>query len=374
MNQSPDKPVTVISPEKNFPVKLPDEEDDFRYSIDEAKQVRELSRSERKKFLTGDTVIEAKKRMSAVLEKSGYFRMSHEEYQSYFETQDFRIAGNLKQGNFGDCYLVAALYALSRSSFFEVMVRGGMKKEEDGSWNVRWPLLHQEFKPVIVTSEDMSVQDNPKFLHRHGEGRIFPDFRRELRPLKGGEGFLALEAVFIKNKFKKIDRLAAEGGNPGRALQWTGGDFVNVVDFFPDRPDKSVKGYWPTLADLSEEDREELDFALENFDKDMHVATTSTRPLKSLPFFRRNIGRLVGGAPFKGKDVLKYFFTNHAYAVSEVNNKDKIITIVNPWNTRKPINLTFDQYKATFSDLQIAQFDANKLIEATDEARKSYRI
>lgn len=125
---------------------------------------------------------------------------------------------------------------------------------------------------------------------------------------------------------------------------------------------------------MSEEDSEELDFALENFDKDMHVATTSTRPLKSLPFFRRNIGRLVGGAPFKGKDVLKYFFTNHAYAVSEVNNKDKIITIVNPWNTKKPITLTFDQYKATFSDLQIAQFDANKLIEATDEARKSYRI
>lgn len=204
MNLRPDKPVTVASLEKESPVRSSDEEDDLRYSVEDKKQQqRELSRFERKKFLTGDSVVEAKKRMSAVLEKSGYFRMSHEEYQSYFETQDFRIAGNLKQGNFGDCYLVAALYALSRSSFFEVMVRGGMKKEEDGSWNVRWPLLHQEFKPVIVMSEDMSVQDNPKFLHRHGEGRIFPDFRRELRPLKGGEGFLALEAVFIKNKFKK---------------------------------------------------------------------------------------------------------------------------------------------------------------------------
>ncbi len=376
MNLNLNKPLTIVSPpsEKVSSPKSLNEEDDSRYAIEEGKQQHELSRSERKKFLTGDTVVVAKKRMSSILEKSGYFRMSHEEYQSYFQTQDFRVTGDLKQGNFGDCYLVAALYALSRSSFFEVMVRAGMKREENGDWNVRWPLLHQEFDPVIVSQEDMSAHDNPKFLQRHTKGRILPDFRRALRPLKGGEGFLALEAVFIKNKFKKIDRLAAEGGNPGRALQWAGGDFVNIVDFYPEMPEKSIKGYWPTLDDLPEEDAEELDFALANFDSDMHVATTSTRPLKSLPFFRRNLGRLVGGALFKGKDVLKYFFTNHAYAVSEVNSKDKVITIVNPWNTKKPIVLTFDQYKATFSDLQIAQFDANKLIEATDQARKNYRI
>ncbi len=89
-------------------------------------------------------------RFRKVLEKPGYFSLSKEKYEKSFQEKSFRVGDNLKQGNFGDCYFVAALYTLSRLPYFEVLIRAGMKKNDDNSWQVRLPLLEKEGKVVEV--------------------------------------------------------------------------------------------------------------------------------------------------------------------------------------------------------------------------------
>jgi hypothetical protein len=221
---------------------------------------------------------------------------------------------------------------------------------------------------------DIDVHKNEKFLQRHKKKIILPDFRKTLSPVKGGEGYLALEAAVIKHKFSKVDRLLAEGGHESEAFYLLGGDFVEVAELCPEYPDPSVKGWWPTLEDLTQSEKVSLDIILENFDRDIHAATLSTKALRGMPLIRRGLGRLVGGVPYRGKGTLRHFFTNHSYAVKSIDKENKTITIVNPWNTTKPIVMTFNQMKGTFSELCLARFDSNKLIKATDEARKTYRM
>lgn len=337
----------------------------------------ETQKEERKIFYFlphADTAKLAKERMQKVLEKPGYFSLSHEECVRYFGSKDFTISPLLKQGNFGDCYFVSALYALAQSPFFEVMVRSGVKKLEDGTWEVRMPLLSKDKKPVVLTPADFMVHENEKFLTRHNQKKILPDFRQTLKPIKGGEGYLALEAAFIKNKFGKVDRLLAESGHERDAFQALGGDFLEVVEIFKEEPDPPIKGYWPTLRELSEDQMKILDTFLHYFDGDLHVATLSTKALIGMPTIRRNLGRLTGSSWYKGKGMFKLFPTNHSYAVRSIDKENETITIVNPWNTVKPIVLTFDQMKDTFSDFCLARFDSSALISATDKASKEYRM
>jgi hypothetical protein len=102
---------------------------------------------------------------------------------------------------------------------------------------------------------------------------------------------------------------------------------------------------------LPEQDAVYLDHYLENFDPEIHIATASTK----------HIGK-GDSTSYKGKGTKETFVSGHAYSISNVDSEHKKITLANPWDTAKPIELTFEQFKENFSGFEAIRIDSAKLL------------
>lgn len=306
-------------------------------------------------------IAEARSQRDKLLEGRGLLQMSKADFGQYFASKDFEIRTDLQQGNIGDCYVVAAIHAMSRSPHFEMIVRSSMKRLPDGSWEVRIPLLSKGSDIIKITPEELLPQKNRQFLKRE-KGNILPDLRRKLLPMKGKEGLQVLEAAFMKQKFGTVDRLAAEGGWGDQVLMELGGDNLKRLAFNAGYTVKEGKAKFAPEQTLDTiPNQKYLDDFLNNFDPEVDMATVATR------FFDKNklTGQLADalGLLYKTKGANKFFVPGHAYSISKVDRQKKIVTVNNPWNTTKPIDLTFDQFKGTFQSIGAARIDHSKLLK-----------
>lgn len=294
---------------------------------------------------------EARVKRNELLEDRGVLRMSEEDFDQYFTPNDFEIHDGLKQQNVGDCYAVAAIHAMSQSPHFEMICRSSMNRRPDGVWEVRIPLLSHDGEIVLITPEELLPQHNRQFLRRPKTDQTLPDFRMSLRPMKGKEGLQVLEAAFIKHKFGSVDRLKSEGGWGHEVLVSLGGENFLPFTINSMRLNKESGEYeYPGLISITDERIAYLDHYLENFDPEIHIATISTR---------FNVG--LGGI-YRAKDTGQFLVAGHAYSISRVDSKNKIAYIANPWNTSKPIELTFEQLKNNFSGFDAIRIDSAKLL------------
>ena len=305
-------------------------------------------------------VIEEAKRMrNKLLEERGLLQMSQEDYQKYFAPKDFEVGAELKQGNVGDCYVLAALHALSCSPNYETICRSSMRKLPDGSWEVKIPLLSENSDVITITEEELAPQKNALFLKVTEDGKS-PDRRQLLTSLKGKEGIKVLEAAFIKKKFGRVDRLASEGGWQSEVLTSLGGDnfkkyLINSSKYNADRKIYEHRG----LVSLPADNMAYLDHILENFDPEVFIATASSRRMDTKTLSGKVLDAV---GVYKGKNTMQTFVPEHAYSISGVDKKNKIIKLANPWDTTKIIELTFDQFKGTFSGLEAVRIDNAKLL------------
>lgn len=195
-----------------------------------------------------------------------------------------------------------------------------------------------------------------------------PDLRKKFKPLKGGEGFVALESAFIKYEHGKVDRLLAEGGYEDYVFSVLAGEYAKVEAFYPKKSGES-------LSQLDEDKKRELDSLLENFDPNTQVITLGSKRLQAIKNkVLRTFGKVIGFTPYKGIKNNFLFITNHVYAIAEVDSEQQTIIIVNPWDVSKPVTLSFEDIKNDFSSLTVATFDGVKLVEALDVARRDYKI
>ena len=173
-------------------------------------------------------------------------------------------------------------------------------------------------------------------------------------PVKGKEGLQVLEAAFIKQKFGSVDRLAAEGGLGDEVLLSLGGD-----NFKQYRLNSAVwnkgenKWEYPGLSSLDEKKQAYLDHYLENFDPEVHMATVSTK---------HGVGKATGF--YRAKGTAKFLVPGHAYSISGVDAEKKMVSLANPWDTSKPVELTFDQFKENFSAFNAIRIDSAKLLRS----------
>ena len=302
---------------------------------------------------------EVREMRDRLLESRGRLPMSKEDFDLYFSPKDFEVSADLKQQNVGDCYLIAAIHAMSCSPHFELLCRSSMERSSDGSWRVKIPLLNEDGEWITVTKEEILPQKNKKFL---GWGWFRPDdgldTRAELRPVQGKEGLQVLEAAHIKKEgwSSVVDRLAAEGGFGGKALSLFVGD--NFVKF------EVNPGLWNQgrpLKTLDSEEADLLDSFLESFDPEVYMATAGTGIYDdSLP-----------GAP--GTEEL--LVANHFYSITGVNAEERTITLANPWNTLRPMEMSFDHFKENFSNVGAVRVDnANLLLNMRKIDRKRGNI
>jgi hypothetical protein len=325
----------------------------------EYKNLKEYLKREQRE-LSAPVIQEARMKRNEILEARGLLQMSKADFDAYFASNKFDIRADLKQQNVGDCYAVAAIHAMSSSPHFEMICRSSMKRQPDGSWEVRIPLLSEDGQVITITPEELLPQKNRQFLRRN-KGDIIPDLRRKLMPVRGKEGLQVLEAAFIKQKFGSVDRLAAEGGWGDEVLLALGGESFEKYKLNAAKYNKD-KEKWecPGLSSLSEKDMAYLDHYLENFDPEIHIATVSTKHM--------DVSTLTGAVAdtlgfYKGKGTLKVFVPGHAYSISKVNPENKTVTLANPWNTSKPIELTFDQFKENFSGFEAVRINSAKLLK-----------
>ena len=90
---------------------------------------------------------------------------------------------------------------------------------------------------------------------------------------------------------------------------------------------------------------------MENFDPEVHIATTGTG---IVPFFRSRTPEKESDVELRG---------GHAYSISKVDSKNERIILVNPYNTSRQMELTFSQFKRRFTLLFIARIDNAKLLK-----------
>lgn len=322
-------------------------------------ETRERLEREQKELSQG-IIKEARRKREELLEARGVFMMSKSDFDTYF-SGSFEVGADLKQGNTGDCYAVAAIHALSRSPNFELICRSSMQRMPDGSWQVKFPLMNEFGKTITIKPEDILSQRNKRFLRRSEKGKILPDLRMRLSPLKGKEGLRVLEAAYIKSKFGSVNRLAAEGGYSEEFLQKLCGDMFNrfAIESFR-RGQKGEEFEYPGLKSLNEEPMAYLDHFLENFDPDVFVATVYTKG-----------GGLRLKPGYRAKGTVKFLAKRHAYSVSSVDRQEKTITLVNPWNTSKSLRFTFDQFKENFSGLGAVRINNSRLLKKMDAIDRS---
>lgn len=304
------------------------------------------------KELSGPIIEEAKRKRSQLLESRGLFSLSKEDFDTYFASRELEIGADLKQGNTGDCYIVAAVHAISRSPHFEMVVRSSMKRLPGGVWEVKIPLLSEGGEVVTIFPEEILPQKNRKFFKRK-RGEVIPDLRKKLTPLKGKEGMRALEAAFIKQKFGFVDRLRAEGGWSDEVLLSLGGEnfkkfsIVGVEKYNKENKKLETLG----LDSLDEKDMAYLDYYLENFDPEIHIATVSTKHYVS------------GVLGYRAMGSDKFLVPGHAYSLVNVDKERRVINLANPWDTSKSFKLTFGQFKQVFHALRAIRINSAKLLK-----------
>jgi len=291
---------------------------------------------------------EAKNVRMQILESQGLLQMSKSEFQEYFLTSPADGA-ELKQGNVGNCYAVAAIHALSSSPHLEIICRSSMKKLDNGNWEVRIPLMSEFSEIYTITPEDLKPQRNREFLNLKNGKWKNPDLRLTLNPPAGKEGFQALEAAYLKHKLGSVDRLKSEGGWSDEVLSILGGENFNEFVVNSYEYNYALKKFeYGFLNNLDSTNQSKLDNYLENFNPELHIATLSTSHTTN--FF------------YRAKGTMHVLVKNHAYSISKVDKEAKLAYIHNPWNTKKTMVFTFDQLKENFENFRAIRIDSSRIL------------
>ncbi len=312
---------------------------------------RILSEAVQEKRLNPSVLREARGKLMDLLEGRSKFMLSGEEYERYFTDRHLEQKG-LRQGNFGDCYAVAALHALSESPNFEMLVRSSCRRLPDGTWNVRIPLLDEQGATILISPEEISSQRNVGFLRRsHRQGL---DRREVIHPLQGSEGMRVLEAAYIKAKFGSVDRLAAEGGSGEEVLVRLLGKRQTIgTSFWIESSENSGR---------SGERIPQIHRFLQAFDPEVSLVTVSSHRL--IPRWWDRVRRPFGfsGRHYTGRGINREFLANHAYSLTKVNWEKEKVILTDPRDTSERIELSFDQLRDNFEGVSAVRLNHARLL------------
>lgn len=277
-----------------------------------------------------------KNKRDALLEENNLL-MPKDEFIKFFSSQ-------LRQPlNIAECYLVGAINAIKNSPHFEIMCRSSIKKLDNGSWQVKLPLLSNDGEIITIDPDEIL----PQSQNNHNGWMSF--IGRNMS--RGADGLQVLEAAYMKKKFGKIDKKVVEFGMSQEAMMMIGGN--NFLNF------SFGKGYIigdnnkinaVSLNEISDKDKVYVDEFLNNYDPELYIATASvcTEKIYNFP---------------KIKGTLNYFLPGHTYTILEVNSSEKTLVLSNPLYPSRRHKLTFNQFKETFTFIRGIRINHKQLLE-----------
>lgn len=260
------------------------------------------------------------------LNEHGNMYLSKSDYREYFQ-------GELKQSNVGNCYLIASFDSLSKSAFFEVMVRSAIEKIGDGSWDVRIPLIGKSAKTIRVHPDEVrgDWDESGKY------------------PLSGPLGYRILEAAYLKWKHGSVDRKGEKGGHPVAAMKTLIGRsaYTKVVAAEHYVNPDYVRKEDISLQKLPTADLKQLKQLLKDFNP-QHSSIVLGSTFSDKP----GGDSVMYSAELENGDSTRLAH-GHAYSLVSFDPDTEIVTIVNPWDTGDEMKFTFDQIVKNFSQVHL---------------------
>lgn len=212
----------------------------------------------------------------------------------------------LKQGNVEDCYLLSTIYAMSRNSYGQKLLKDMVRVDESGNYIVTF----YGKKPILVAPNELDGQ-------KRGD--------REKISVSGDLGIKAIERAYgkmlkaktfmsgsVATMFCRID----DGGWMNEALE-------KMTNLSCERRKVAGINIERTLTTFSHS-------------KDKYILTCST-------YYQGKYG--------KDKDYVDpqlQFVSNHAYAIEKIDVKNEKITIINPHDTRKSYTISWSDFGKYF--------------------------
>ena len=266
---------------------------------------------------------EAVERRDRILEDDQVFTLSRKDFEEHFPSHE-KERGAIRQGNFGDCYLVAFIDTFRRWPHFEMVCRSSVKVTQDG-WEVKIPPMGEHGKTITVDWFEAQNVD-----------------KDGLYPLQGATGYQVLETAYIKAAFGTLDRESAAGGSIKSALEYFGPDLFTIDD--------SVKA--EDFFTMFDKNLYITQVSRIRFSEDKHIMVRSVDMDKKRR--ERDVG-LVSG---------------HAYSVFDVDREEEIVYMINPWNTDILLQVNFDQFEEYFNDISMCRVDNTTLLQNTKNLEK----
>lgn len=260
-----------------------------------------------------------------IVRKSGFFVLSEKDFRENFLFVEGEAS--LEQSkDVGNCYLVAVLEALRRWPHFELVCRSSVTKNKDGSWTVLIPFMNKEGSSVTVTEKELG-----------------PD-SKGMSPLKGPKGFQVLETAFIKKTYGKVFRKLSHGGDERDPLSFfTSSIFAVRVSHNP-REILATLNLGIHLATVSK--------GGEGVETETDITATSWR--------RDSNGFLHDSQP-------ENLHTNHAYVVSHKGKDEETVFLVNPHDTGRVLEVTYEQFEQFSDTIVMARINNEVLFQWIDD-------
>ncbi|MBI2336055.1 MAG: hypothetical protein HYU97_04765 [Deltaproteobacteria bacterium] len=253
---------------------------------------------------------------------------------------------HLRQGRIGDCHLVSTLYGFKQTPLAPYLIAKMIRKVDKG-WEVTFP---DSFNPVFVSVKEI----------RRGKQRGRDRFTGQYETFRFSSG--ALGDRILERALGKVTRQKRGGQEGETAALMQGGFGYEAFDILLGRfhhhemVDNYQRGPFSEMLDFG---RTKVENVLLDFAKDPgnHILWAATPVDYKTPWYYWVPSGRRGFEKVYFMDKARYFVQQHAYVVTQVDAKDRTVTVINPHDTGKEHIMSFDDFYKIFSRVEIARYD-----------------
>lgn len=251
--------------------------------------------------------------------KAGYSETVYGLFDDENKGVNGQIDEEVFQGQKGDCWLISGILSLSYDDKGKELIQDAIGQNPDGSYSVYFKGIDKEY---TVTKEEL--ERNNKSTLMNGLGITNSSYST------GDDDMLLIELA--------LEKLVSEGEVPIETLDGiTGGSAYYLYELFTD----NMTGY------AYGDDEEEMANLLNYYNQ-----------------YQDDCSAVLGVDEGFGS-----LEDDHAYAVKEINRQ--YMTLVNPWDTTKEINVSIKELKDNFGSYDFSLAD-NELKEESNWLEENY--
>ncbi len=231
----------------------------------------------------------------------------------------------IEQQNVGDCYLLSALYGLSRNAKGQKIIENMITVLPDGSYSVKFIGAK---KDIIVAASEVAKQQH----------------------LRTSDSDMGVK--IIERAYSKLQR-QMRNGKPGQSLHITGGgridDAVHDItgvggkDIYTNSGvinlDKYADDYGNYVLGVTTADKSNGRYVHKRMTTVEETDIYGVKKLVQTP------------KEYWYMDDKGQFICGHAYAIAGIDKAKQTVTIANPHDTSKPLTITYDEFHNIFRKL-----------------------